>query len=288
MDRLRLIRSLADFPHMLVSAEHGNAFNRRFYERHVAGGAFTSGQPDGAASAFTDCGLIDAQGWIGTYAVAPFVFLIDHARLDGRPAPRRWADLLDPMYRDMVVFSGWRREGERQYSQYNKFFLLAMAKEFGLKGLAKLVGNVPLLLHSAQMPRLRRHGRLAGRHLYRALVDGRHVPAPEGHRNRLARGRRARLSLVAHRQGFASQGPRSILRYFYGAELGRYLNANRYPALTPDCPPGLPEGAKLKWLGWDYIRHPATARMIKAASQIFVDHQVMRTLSLPGEARLCT
>jgi ABC-type Fe3+ transport system substrate-binding protein len=288
MDRLRLIRSLADFPHMLVSAEHGNAFNRRFYERHVMGGAFTSGQPDGAPSAFTDCGLIDAQGWIGTYAVAPFVFLIDHARLDGRPAPRRWADLLDPMYRDMVVFSGWRREGELQYSQYNKFFLLAMAKEFGLKGLAKLVANVPLLLHSAQMPRL------AGTD---ASPGGIYI-APWSMADMCPRRKVTEIIWpedgalayplwltvkASHRNALDP-----LLRYFYGAELGRYLNANRYPALTPDCPSGLPEGAKLKWLGWDYIRHPATARMIKAASQIFVDHQVMRALSLPGEARLCT
>ncbi len=30
-ERLRYIRALADYPGMLVSAEHGNAFNRRFY-----------------------------------------------------------------------------------------------------------------------------------------------------------------------------------------------------------------------------------------------------------------
>ena len=287
MDRLRFIRSLADFPHMLASAEHGNAFNRRFYERHVMGGAFTSGQPNGAASAFADCGLIDEQGWIGTYAVAPFVFLIDHARLDGRPIPRRWADLLDPVYRDMVVFSGWRREGTQQYSQYNKFFLLAMAKEFGLKGLGKLVQNVPLLLHSAQMPRLAGTDASPGG-IYIApwsMAD----MCPRRKVTEIVWPEDGALAYplwltvkASHRKALDP-----LVRYFYGAELGRYLNANRYPALTPDCAPGLPEGAKLKWLGWDYVRHPSTAHMIKAASQIFSDHQVMRALSLPEEAWLC-
>jgi hypothetical protein len=37
------------------------------------------------------------------------------------------ADLADPIYRGKVVLSGWRRDGERQWSQYNKFFLLSMA-----------------------------------------------------------------------------------------------------------------------------------------------------------------
>lgn len=287
MERLRFIRRLADFPNMLVSAEHGNAFNRRFYERHVMGGAFESGQPDGAAAAFSDCGLIDEKGWIGAYAVAPFVFLVDHARLDGRPAPRRWADLLDPIYRDRIVFSGWRREGDRQYSQYNKFFLLAMAQEFGLKGLAKLVRNVPLLMHSAQMPRL------AGTD---ASPGGVYI-APWSMADMCPRRKVTEIVWpedgalayplwltvkASHRKALDP-----LARYFYGAELGRYLADNRYPSLSPDCASGLPEGAKLKWLGWDYVRHPATARMLKAACRTFVDHQVMHALSLPEEARLC-
>jgi hypothetical protein len=43
-DRLRFVRALDDFPNMLVSAEHGNAFNRRFHEKHVVGGAFSGYQ----------------------------------------------------------------------------------------------------------------------------------------------------------------------------------------------------------------------------------------------------
>ncbi len=222
MDRLRFIRKLADFPNMLVSAEHGNAFNRRFYERNVMGGAFKSGQPEGPASAFADCGLIDAEGWIGVYAVAPFVFLIDRARLDGRPAPRRWADLLDPIYRDRIVFSGWRREGDHQYSQYNKLLLLAMAQEFGLKGLAKLVPNVPLLLHSTQMPRLAGTDASPGG-IYIApwsMAD----MCPRRKVTEVVWPEDGALAYplwltvkTSHRKALDP-----LMRYFYGAELGRY------------------------------------------------------------------
>lgn len=45
-DRLRLARAPEAFPHMLVSARHGNAFNRRFHAAHVASGAFASAQPE--------------------------------------------------------------------------------------------------------------------------------------------------------------------------------------------------------------------------------------------------
>ena len=287
MKRLRFIRRLEDYPGMVVSAGHGDAFNRRFYESHVMGGAFSSCQPELAHSAFTDAGLIDESGSIGVYAVAPFVFLIDHNRLDGAPAPRRWADLMDPVYRGKVVFSGWRREGERQYRQYNKFFLLAMAQELGLKGLAKLVRNVPLLLHSTEMPRLAGTGASPGG-IYIApwsMADmcpscgATEIVWPED--GALA----YPLWLTVKASHRETAGP--LARYFFGAALGHYLNGNRYPAVTRDCASGLPEGAKLKWPGWDYVRHPAAARMLKAACQTFTDNQVMHALFRPDELGKC-
>ena len=287
MERLRFIRNLEDYPDMVVSAKHGDAFNRRFYESHVISGAFSGCQPDLAHSAFTDAALIDESGSIGVYAVAPFVFLIDHNRLDGAPAPRRWADLMDPVYRGKVVFSGRRREGERQYRQYNKFFLLAMAQEFGLKGLAKIVRNVPLLMHSAQMPLL------AGASTSPAGV----YIAPWSMADMCRR--RSVTEIVWPEDGALAyplwltvkashrKTVDPIVNYFYGAELGHYLNGNRYAAVTRDCTSGLPVGAKLKWPGWDYVRHPAAARMLKAACQTFTDNQVMHALFLPDELSKC-
>jgi hypothetical protein len=70
-DRLRFIRALDDYPDMLVSAENGAAFNRRFHERFVAAGAFSGCQPARAASVFEACGLIDPKGWIGASRSRP-------------------------------------------------------------------------------------------------------------------------------------------------------------------------------------------------------------------------
>lgn len=278
-DRLRFVRALDDFPNMLVSAEHGNAFNRRFHERHVAGGAFSGCQPHGVASVFAESGLIDPQGWVGVFAVAPFVLLIDHRRLNGLPAPRCWADLMNPIYDGQVVFGGWCRDGERRYSQFNKFFLLAMAQEFGLDGVARLVANVPSLLHSAQMPRLAGTDASPGGIyvLPWSLADmcprRSHTQVVWPDDGALA----YPLWLTVKASHRAALDP--LIRYFHGAELGRYLNQNRYPALCPEASPAVPVGAKFKWLGWDYVRHPATAAVIQAACRVFHEAQ---------EARSCT
>jgi ABC-type Fe3+ transport system substrate-binding protein len=272
-DRLRFIRALDDYPNMLVSSEHGNAFNHRFYARHVADGAFVGSQPAGVVAAFAEAGLVDPEDRIGVFAVAPFVLLIDHGRLNGLPPPRRWADLMDPRYRDQVVFSGWRRDGERRHRQVNLFFLLSMARAFGLAGLARLLDNVPALLHSAQMPRLAGTDASPGgiyvlpwslAALCPRRVDTEVVWPEDG-----ALAYPLWLTVkTAHRERL-----NVLVRHFHGADLGRVLNDNRYPALCPDLTPALPAGARLSWLGWDFVRHPTTARLLRAIREIFADQE---------------
>lgn len=268
-DQLRFIRTLADYPNMLVSSEHGNAFNRQFQEHYLASGAFTGAQPSDSAAPFTDCGLIDPTGTIGVFAVAPFVMLIDHRRLKDLPVPRRWSDLTDPIYRNEVIFSGWKRETDRHYKQFNKFFLLSMAKELGLSGLKRIIDNVPSLLHSAQMPRLA--GTVSSPGAIYILPWAQADMCPRREHTEIVWPEDGALAYPlwltaksSHRKSL-----NDLLTYFHGAQLGRYLNQNRYPALCSKVPSILPAGAKLNWLGWDFVRHPSTARLIQSANAIF-------------------
>ncbi|OIQ94529.1 hypothetical protein GALL_234860 [mine drainage metagenome] len=270
--RLRFIRTLAEYPGLLVSSEQGNAFNRAFHRRHVEGGAFSGCQPETSAAVFTEAGLIDPKGWIGVYAVAPFVLLADRAKLGPLPLPGRWADLLEPCYRGQVVFSGWRPPGPGPWRQLNHFFLLAMARKFGLEGLERLLANVPTLLHSAQMPRL------AGSE---ASVGGLYV-LPWSLADLCPR--RAATQVIWPADGAlayplwltAQQARRprleGLIRHFHGPGLAALLNHNRYPALCPDLPPALPPGARLAWPGWEAVRHPATARLGKSVRALAARH----------------
>ena len=267
-ERLRHIRSLAEFPGLLVSCDGGGAFNRRFHREHVETGAFAGCQPDGVAPQLRP--LIDPKGWIGVFAVAPFVMLIDHARLEGRPAPRRWSDLTDPVYRGQVVFGGWRPEGERRFRVVNGFFLVNMMRRLGLAGLRAVLANVPTLIHSAEMPRL------AGT---RASAGGVYV-LPWFLADLCPR--RAATEVVWPQDGALAyplwltvQAARRrelapLIDHFYGADLSAYFNRNLYPSLAPDAPLSLPQGG-LAWLGWDYVRSRQAAADLKVARAVFAE-----------------
>ncbi len=281
-DRLRYIRRLDDYPEMLVSADGGNAFNRRFHDRHVLGGAFESAQPAGAAEVFTAAGLVDPLGRIGVFAVAPFVMLIDRRRLGERPVPRAWGDLLDPVFRDEIVLGGWRRPGVPGPGHYNRPFLLAILRAFGLTGLRRFVANLGGFAHSAQMPRL------AGTESSPGAV----MILPWSLADLCPRRRDTEVIWPADGafayplwltlKGAARRRMAPLAAHFHGADLAHYLNANLYPALCPAVTPRLPAGGRLDFVGWDYLRHPQAAADWKTAGRLVQDKVAAR-----GEGGTC-
>ena len=130
--------------------------------------------------------------------------------------------------------------------------------------MARLVRNVPGLMHSAQMPRLAgTDGSLGGIYVLPwSLAD----ICPRRNVTEVVWPENGALAYplwltvqAKHRERLAP-----LIDHFYGGELGRYLNGNRYPALGSGGA-ALPPGARLSWLGWDYVRHAATAADIKRA-----------------------
>jgi ABC-type Fe3+ transport system substrate-binding protein len=270
MDRLRLIRKLEDFPKLLVSSENGNIFNREFHERHVEKGAFCAVQPAQAAQPFRDAGLIDPRQWIGVYAIAPFVLLVDRERLGTRPVPQSWSDLSDPLYREEVVFSGWRRPGSRHWRTYNLLFLVTMLRLLGEHGLRRLLANTPTLLHSAQMPRVAGTGASPGA-IY-VLPWAQAALCPRRDRTQIVWPREGAIAFplwitaqAAHRDRISS-----LADYFFAATTADWLDRNLYPSLAAGRAPRVPAGARLLFPGWDYLRHRSAAHDAKRASALFV------------------
>lgn len=283
MDRLRFIRELEEFPRLLVSAESGAAFNRAFHAAHVARGDFSSLQPERCDDAFIDAGLIDPSGWIGVYAVAPFVLLIDRVRLGARPTPRSWVDLADPIYRGEVVFSGWRREGDARWRSFNAFFLVSMLQLLGEQRLSAILANAPRLMHSTQMPRFAGTGASLGAIyvLPWALAD----LCPRRERSEVVWPREGALAfpLWMTAQTRHSERIAPLADHFFADATARWLDHNLYPSLAPGRPRLLPDAARLLFPGWDYLRHRSAADDGKRAARLF--HESRERFDMEGEKR---
>ncbi|GEO80020.1 hypothetical protein ROR02_01510 [Pararhodospirillum oryzae] len=268
-ERLAWIRDLDAYPRLLVSSAGANTFNRRFHARHVETGAFEGAQPEGVAAPFVEAGLIDPKGWIGVYALAPYVLLIDHARLGPRPVPRRWADLMEPCYQGQVVFSGWRPEGTRKWRAFNTFLLLCFALDHGREGVARLVRNVPTLLHSTQMPRVAGTDASPGGIHVLPWAQASLCPRPATTSIVWPEDGALAYPLWLTRQRAHARRVAALTDHFHGPALARILDENLYPALCPGRAPRLPAGARLRWPGWEAVRHPASARDLRAACALF-------------------
>lgn len=114
----------------------------------VDGGDFVvPNLPDGAHPA-----LPDARGHVLAVATNLTVLVVDSDRLDGRAAPTRWEDLLDPIWTGSVAMRG---DG----TSYCETTLLTWHSLFGMEGMRRLRPAVALGVHPAQMAKVAGSGR---------------------------------------------------------------------------------------------------------------------------------
>lgn len=219
--------------------------------------------------AFVSSGLLDPSGVCRTFAVVPFVFLVDRQRLRGRPIPKTWADLLEPHWEREIVFGGWRPNESVAYEDFNSYLLLFMHREFGGSGLEAFAANVSHLQHNvrtttlfgtnsrhastiAVLPWL--HAEMCPRRMTTCVVwprDGALV-----------------MPMVYLVKSEHESRLEPLIDYVAGVELRRMLNRNCYP--TPNLDTNLlPLDAAFKWLGWPYVYTHDLAAESDRATRVF-------------------
>jgi ABC-type Fe3+ transport system substrate-binding protein len=270
-DRLLAARDIDDLPGMVVSSWGTDVLSARLLRLYGGNGVPPSLLPPPHPAAVAG-GLIDPEGVFSVFATIPLVFLIDRARLAGRPAPRRWVDLLDPLYRDDVVFGGWRPNDRVPYQDFNEFLLLCLFEEFGADGIRAFAANVKRLLHNVRTMRNVGTGSdLTGAIAVLPWLQADLCP------------RRDRTEVIWPEDGALTMPIgvmvkpqcqnrlRPLIDYVGGDDLGAVLAKNRYPPVVAQVANGFPEDARLKWPGWDYVRSHDVGERTKIAARAFFD-----------------
>jgi ABC-type Fe3+ transport system substrate-binding protein len=84
------------------------------------------------------------MGYYFLLAINPLVIVVDHTRLEGRPTPLRWSDLLLPHYHQQIVMRA-------QKDIFCETVLFSFYKEFRIDGIKQLARNVRIGCHPAEM-----------------------------------------------------------------------------------------------------------------------------------------
>lgn len=230
--------------------------------------------PDPCHPVCAAAGLPDPLGIFRVFAAVPFVFLVDERRLAGRPAPRRWSDLLEPHWAGEgggdIVFGGWRPNEQVPYQDYNSYLLLCLAQAFGDAGLEAFAGNVLHLQHNVRTAvQAGSNSRSVGAVSVLPWLQAELCPRRE--RTRVVWPEDGALAMpiawLAKPGAEARLAP--LVDYVTGPEVAAILARNCYPPTRPGTAGAFPAGARLRWPGWDWLRSHDMAAESRRAAQVF-------------------
>jgi len=246
-DPLYMETGVEKLPAVIASIGYGDFWREEFVKRFVRTGVFESVRPRVLNPLYAEAGLEDPAGAYTIYGVTPYIFLVDHQKLGALPAPRCWADLLDQRYRGQIVMCG---DGDDMADAV----LLNQYKDFGERGVTALAANVKSFMHSSRMAKVCGTAAPdAGGIFIIPLFFAESTKLPE-HVSVVWPEDGAAASplyLLAKKSETARMAP--VLDFFANG-FGGIDSATWFVPMDGSRPSRLPEHARLKWVGWDFVQ----------------------------------
>lgn len=235
-------------PGLISDGGNSDFFKPEAHRRWIESGILSPIATDGleVRPELAEAGIVDPCGGITIYGAFPSVLLVDHDKLKGRPAPRSWQDLLDPIYQGDVTIAG-------HHGRAPDVLLFNTWKNHGDEGVKALARNVAEFSPPARMAKIAGLGSPQGTAVY--VLNGFFAKAVRGPAAEVIWPEEGAwfnpLMLLAKR----SRRPASdlALRYLLGPEWAAYIESVGIPFAYRQ-PGQQPLPGRLSWMGWDFIR----------------------------------
>ncbi|MDD2619682.1 MAG: ABC transporter substrate-binding protein [Syntrophomonadaceae bacterium] len=236
--------SIDELPDIIMSMSFDELYDKRFIDKYVSRGYF-SNILKGSEQAYSHLDCMDESYTLN--AGLAMVFLIDEKNLGDLPVPRKWEDLLNPIYKGKIIAFG------DEFKEIFEYPLYYLYKEFGMESMRKLANNTKGIYHAAKAAKLAgTNSREAGAIYYLPLTFARLCENQN-------------VSIVFPEDGaliipiafLIKKDKIEELDYLAEFILNNYgqmcadINA---AVFNPRIESKIPEGIRLKWLGWDYIK----------------------------------
>ena len=232
-------------PGIIASIGFGDFFRTEFVRRFVDAGVFEAVLPERVEPLHARAGIPDPDGRYVVYGLTPYIFLVDTERLGDLPAPRRWADLLDPCYKGQINMCG---DGDDMADAV----LLNFHKAFGMDGVRRFAANTKGLMHSSRMGKSGGASGVGG--IYIIPYFFAESSRQPGHMRVVWPEDGAAASPLYFLARKSERERLAPLLDFFLRDFGQIDSARWFLPLSGPLPEGLPEHAAVKWAGWEYLR----------------------------------
>ncbi|CUH94871.1 hypothetical protein P22_0937 [Propionispora sp. 2/2-37] len=237
---------------------------REFVERFVETGIFTAVPNQDVNRRLTGTELVDADGHFSVIAANALVMVADIRRLGEVPAPQSWGNILQPAYEGKVVIRGHK-------GSFCDIVQLNYYKDYGAEGLAKLAKAVKYGLHPAEMVRELSSSRpqIPPIHIMpyffaRTLANHSHLEIIWPEEGALAY---PILVLVKKDQ---LETVRELAECLTGPRIARICAGASFPAIHPEASWAIPSEARLKWIGWNFVKQQNIEQLIEQLNADFL------------------
>ncbi len=240
--------NIDELPDIVGSIGFGSFYRSQFTSRFLDSGYYESCQMKPMPEPFASAGIEDPLGVYTVYAVYTYVILVDYKKLKDLPVPRSWSDLLRPEYKNNIIVGG-------SDDYISEVLLVNIWKDYGQEGLDRLLPNIRDGWHASQMAKAAGSSMSNGAAIYvlpwffaKSCPNTEHTEIIWPEDGAMA----SPMYMLVKKSEKERLKP--VIDYMTGKELASIMSSSFFPSVHPEAENSLPEGAKIKWLGWDFIR----------------------------------
>lgn len=261
------VTSPENFPAIITEGSYGEFFTGSFLSSQEKMSWFASHPlPEPVNPLFRNIDIRDPRGIFSIYGGMPYVLLVNHNRLKGRPVPKRIADLSAPAYEgsvgvgfapddisELLLLEIWKEQGEE-----------------GIRGLAHttgFIGRAPEMASDAVSNR-------DGCCVYFISWFFAHAVPKRDYLEIIWPDDGAVLNpmyAVMQRELTASQ--KACGDFLFGETLGNVMAEGWFAHVNAAVRHLAPAGAFFRWPGWDYLYEKDITQRVQEIEAVFYDER---------------
>ncbi|MBP1763370.1 MAG: hypothetical protein H6Q65_428 [Firmicutes bacterium] len=284
-DLLRLNDWIPHFTHIdevpdLILSKGYHFFNKNFAERFIKPGYFRMPATQVPNKQLADLEIIDKNGDFQVVSTTTTIMVVDKTRLGDLPMPKRWGDLLRPEYEHKVMLNSYG-------PSFSDVVLLNIYKEYGEEGVEALGRAIYGGGHAAEMIKGMSSSKPGLPPIYimadffaRTISSSDNIEIVWPEDGALA------MPLFYLVKADKAEKMKVLLDFLHSTEFGQLCADARFPSLHPEITNKLPEGAKLKWLGWDFVMEHDIDALVEHLNTVCTDS--FQGKSKSAQAYACT